>query len=60
MKYVCKTGFEHHVVMNASKTAGILKEAYENYMGWEVYHHEAESEINLTYEIELSKNTYRI
>jgi L-fucose isomerase-like protein len=39
MKYVCKTGFEHHVVMNASKTAGILKEAYENYMGWEVYHH---------------------
>jgi L-fucose isomerase-like protein len=41
MKYVCKSGFEHHVVMNASKTAGILKEAYENYMGWEVYHHEA-------------------
>ena len=39
MKYVCKTGFEHHVVMNASKTAGILKEAYGNYMGWEVYHH---------------------
>ena len=40
MKHVCKTGFEHHVVMNASKTAGILKEAYENYMGWEVYHHD--------------------
>ena len=40
MKYVCKSGFEHHVVMNASSTAGILKEAYENYMGWEVYHHE--------------------
>ena len=39
MKHVCKSGFEHHVVMNASKTAGILKEAYENYMGWEVYHH---------------------
>ena len=41
MKYVCKSGFEHHVVMNASKTAGILKEAYENYMGWDVYHHGA-------------------
>jgi len=41
MQFVCKTGFEHHVVMNASKTAGILKEAYENYMGWEVYHHQA-------------------
>jgi len=40
MKHVCKTGFEHHVVMNASKTADILKEAYENYMGWDVYHHQ--------------------
>lgn len=39
MKYVCRNGFEHHVVMNASKTAGILKEAYENYLGWEVYQH---------------------
>ncbi|MFV0605890.1 MAG: L-fucose/L-arabinose isomerase family protein [Niabella sp.] len=40
MKYVCRNGFEHHVVMNASKTAGILKEALENYMGWETYVHE--------------------
>lgn len=40
MQYVCKKGFEHHVVMNASKTANILKEAFENYMGWDVYHHE--------------------
>jgi L-fucose isomerase-like protein len=39
MQYVCRNGFEHHVVMNASKTAGILKEAFENYMGWEVYEH---------------------
>lgn len=39
MKYVCRNGFEHHVVMNASKTADILKEALENYMGWEVYQH---------------------
>ena len=39
MKYVCRSGFEHHVVMNASRTAGILREAYENYMGWEVYSH---------------------
>jgi L-fucose isomerase-like protein len=36
MQYVCRNGFEHHVVMNASKTAGILQEAFENYMGWEV------------------------
>jgi L-fucose isomerase-like protein len=41
MQFVCRTGFEHHVVMNASKTAGILKEAFGNYMGWEVYQHES-------------------
>ena len=39
MHYVCRNGFEHHVVMNASKTAGILKESLENYLGWEVYLH---------------------
>lgn len=39
MQYVCKNGFEHHVVMNASQTSAALKEAFENYMGWEVYHH---------------------
>lgn len=39
MKYICKNGFEHHVVMNASKTADILKEAMENYLGWEVHQH---------------------
>jgi L-fucose isomerase-like protein len=41
MQYVCRNGFEHHVVMNASKTAGILKEAFENYMGWQVHQHQA-------------------
>jgi len=39
MNYVCRNGFEHHVVMNASKTAGILKEALGNYLGWDVYQH---------------------
>ncbi|APZ46671.1 fucose isomerase [Polaribacter reichenbachii] len=39
MNYVCKNGFEHHVVMNASKTGTILEEALGNYMGWEVYNH---------------------
>lgn len=39
MQYVCRNGFEHHVVMNASKTAGILKEAFENYLGWETCQH---------------------
>ena len=39
MQHVCRNGFEHHVVMNASKTAVILKEAFENYLGWETYLH---------------------
>ncbi len=39
MNYVCRNGFEHHVVMNASKTAAILKESFENYLGWETYVH---------------------
>lgn len=40
MNYVCRNGFEHHVVMNASKTASILKEALDNYLGWETYEHQ--------------------
>lgn len=39
MHYVCKNGFEHHVVMNQSHTADVLAEAFERYLGWEVYHH---------------------
>ena len=39
--HVCKQGFEHHVVMTQSKSAGILAEAFENYFGWEVHHHNA-------------------
>ena len=40
LKYVCKNGFEHHVAMNASHSASILAEAFETYMGWDVYHHQ--------------------
>jgi L-fucose isomerase-like protein len=29
MRHVCREGFEHHVVMNASRTAGVLAEAFE-------------------------------
>jgi L-fucose isomerase-like protein len=44
MHHVCREGFEHHVVMNSSHTADILAEAFERYLGWEVYHHEAPAE----------------
>jgi len=40
LRYVCKSGFEHHVAMNASHSADVLAEAFETYMGWDVYHHQ--------------------
>ena len=40
MRFVCSNGFEHHVVMNRSFTADVLAEAFENYLGWDVYYHE--------------------
>lgn len=39
LKHICKNGFEHHCAMNAAPSAAILAEAFENYMGWDVYHH---------------------
>ncbi|HSY20084.1 MAG TPA: L-fucose/L-arabinose isomerase family protein [Candidatus Acidoferrales bacterium] len=41
LRHVCQQGFEHHVVMTQSKSAGILAEAFGNYFGWEVKHHGA-------------------
>jgi L-fucose isomerase-like protein len=42
MRFICKNGFEHHAAMNASRTAGVLNEAFGTYLGWQVYHHGAE------------------
>jgi L-fucose isomerase-like protein len=39
LRYVCRQGFEHHVVMTCSRTAAVLAEALGNYLGWEVYQH---------------------
>ncbi|MHB1375924.1 MAG: L-fucose/L-arabinose isomerase family protein [Candidatus Humimicrobiaceae bacterium] len=39
MDYMCKNGFEHHVAMNRGNYAKVLNEAFENYLGWEVYWH---------------------
>ncbi|MFB3785551.1 MAG: L-fucose/L-arabinose isomerase family protein [bacterium] len=39
MQYICNYGFEHHVAMNASQTAGILYEAFDKYLNWDVYLH---------------------
>ena len=40
LHYICKNGFEHHAAMNASACAGVLAEALETYLGWQVYRHE--------------------
>jgi len=39
MRHICSNGFEHHVVMNASRTGNILAEAFDKYLGWDVYVH---------------------
>lgn len=39
LRYVCREGFEHHVVMTNSHSAAILAEAFETYLGWGTYHH---------------------
>ncbi len=44
LRYICANGFEHHVVMNASHTAGALKDAFENYLGWPTYRHDRQED----------------
>ena len=39
LRYVAKNGFEHHCAMNPALTGDILAEAFETYLGWEVYRH---------------------
>jgi L-fucose isomerase-like protein len=41
MRVICRRGFEHHAAMNGSHSAAILAEAWENYLGWDVYVHGA-------------------
>ncbi|MGH9162924.1 MAG: L-fucose/L-arabinose isomerase family protein [Vicinamibacteraceae bacterium] len=40
MRFICRHGFEHHAAMNASHSADVLAEAFERYLGWEVYRHD--------------------
>ena len=44
LRHVCREGFEHHVVMNASRTAAVLDEAFTNYLGWDTYYHNRPAE----------------
>jgi L-fucose isomerase-like protein len=40
MRHICRKGFEHHAAMNASHSAAVLVEAFEQYLDWGVYHHQ--------------------
>ena len=40
LHYICKNGFAHHAAMNPSRSAAILAEAFETYLGWDVYCHD--------------------
>jgi L-fucose isomerase-like protein len=39
LHHICENGFEHHVVMTRSKSAGALAEALGKYLGWVTYEH---------------------
>lgn len=40
MRVICRRGFEHHAAMNGSHSAAVLAEAWENYLGWDLYVHD--------------------
>lgn len=40
MKYICKNGFEHHVGLCRANVAGVIEEAIDSYLGWNLYVHE--------------------
>ncbi|MBE0409036.1 MAG: fucose isomerase [Anaerolineales bacterium] len=42
LRYICENGFEHHVAINLSLVAEAVHEAFEKYLGWDVYHHNGE------------------
>lgn len=40
LHHICNNGYEHHVAVNLSQTASAVQEAFSNYLGWDVYHHQ--------------------
>ncbi|HOK08900.1 MAG TPA: L-fucose/L-arabinose isomerase family protein [Candidatus Hydrogenedens sp.] len=39
LHYICINGFEHHVAVTLGKSAQSVYEAWEKYLGWDVYYH---------------------
>ena len=40
LQVICAEGFEHHVAIAQGQTARALEDAFETYLGWDVYRHE--------------------
>jgi hypothetical protein len=40
LRYICESGFEHHVAANFSETAGAVYEAAKKYLGWDMHWHQ--------------------
>ena len=40
LAHICDNGYEHHVALNPSRVGSILEEAFDRYLGWDVYHHQ--------------------
>jgi L-fucose isomerase-like protein len=40
LRYICETGFEHHVAINPTRISAGVKEALSKYLGWDVYLHQ--------------------
>jgi L-fucose isomerase-like protein len=40
LRHICAHGFEHHVVVTRSRTAGVLAEAFTRYLKWPTYRHD--------------------
>jgi L-fucose isomerase-like protein len=40
LRFICETGFEHHVAINPTSIADGVQEALSKYLRWDVYRHE--------------------
>jgi L-fucose isomerase-like protein len=39
LRVICTLGFEHHVAIAMGQAARAIEDAFDTYLGWDVYHH---------------------
>ena len=39
LQVICTLGFEHHVAIAMGRAARAIEDAFDTYLGWDVYHH---------------------